>query len=103
MTDPLDQPQDDGLTLVMPFVVCMSNGGPYEDSAFTAGFQAGEIDHALKVAAVSQAATVAFPMVHADLAPQLDLIGMNRGFLVRVEATADGWCEATFERAVSDV
>lgn len=29
--------------LVMPFVVCESQGGPYDDNAYVAGFEAGNL------------------------------------------------------------
>lgn len=32
------------LSLVMPFVVCTSEGGPYEDESFVAGWDLGTLD-----------------------------------------------------------
>lgn len=80
MTHPMDQPEPDGFALVMPFVVCRSAGGPYEDLPFAAGWQAGQIDQALRTAATVPAATVHFPIVHAPLLTQLELIGMRHGY-----------------------
>lgn len=80
MTHPMDQPEPDGFALVMPFVVCRSAGGPYEDVPFAAGWQAGQIDQALRTAATVSAATVYFPIVRSSLLPQLELIGMRHGY-----------------------
>jgi hypothetical protein len=102
VSEPTDyQPNDDGdgMELVMPFVVCQSKGGPYDDSAFAAGWQAGAIDQALQVAASGPAVTLRYPMVHAALVPQLELIGMKHGWpKFEAVSTADGWCEVTFTR-----
>jgi hypothetical protein len=100
--DPIDQPEGDGYDLVMPFVVCQSNGGPYDDDAFVAGFQAGEIDQALKAATTVSAATVRFPTVRTALLPQLELIAMNRGFpkvLVDRSEEYPEWSDVTFVAA----
>jgi hypothetical protein len=88
-----------GMELVMPFVVCRSKGGPYDDGSFAAGWQAGEIDQALRVAEQGPAVRLRYPMVYAALIPQLELIGMKHGWL-KFEAvpTAYGWCDVTFER-----
>lgn len=95
-----DQPEDDGMELVMPFVVCQSKGGPYEDVAFAAGWQAGEIDRSLRIARVANVAVVEFPIVRAELVPQLELIGMRYDFgKITVEPTADTWCSVSLERS----
>lgn len=94
-----DQAEPDGFALVMPFVVCQSKGGPYDDASFVAGWQAGEIDRALTAAEVSRATRVEWDMVHAALVPQLELIAMRRGFpSVTVESSDEWpeWCTVTF-------
>lgn len=102
--DELDQPEQDGFGLVVPFIVCQSAGGPFEDDAFCAGFEAGRVDQALAVAAAANAATVRFPMTRTALLKQFDLIGMNRGYPV-VDATESDeypeWCDVVFAREVS--
>lgn len=96
--DALDQPEDDAMELVMPFVVVQSVGGPYDDDAFAFGWQAGAIDHALRVAD-PEVRSVCYGIVRAGIVPQVELIGMRHGFpVVTVEPTAEGWCEVTFER-----
>lgn len=79
MADPLDQPVPEGMALVVPFVVCRSVGGPYDDDSFVAGFQAGEIDKALQVAAAAGASTATWT-VRTALVSQLELLAINRGF-----------------------
>lgn len=103
-TDPMDQPPDDSMSLVLPFVATFSNGGPYEDDAFVAGFQAGEIDRSLKAAAAVGATRAQFT-AYTELVKQLELIGMNRGFpTVEVETwpAAPEWCRVTFVAAGGD-
>lgn len=70
---------DDGYVLAVPFVVCQSNGGPFDDAAFVAGFQAGIIDQALHAALTMGVESLRFT-VDSRLEKQLELIGMNRGF-----------------------
>jgi hypothetical protein len=96
--DPADEPEGDGYNLVVPFVVCQSVGGPYDDDAFVAGFQAGQIDQALQAAAAVHAAEVRFT-VYTTLVKQLELIGMSRGFPVVLVAESDEvpeWSFVTF-------
>ena len=79
MSDALDQPESGGWGLVLPFVVCRSQGGPYDDDSFVAGFQAGQVYRALAaIAAVEGDGLTA--TVRADLGKQLDLIAMHHGF-----------------------
>lgn len=74
-----DKAEANGWSLVLPFVACRSQGGPYEDDAFVAGFQTGQVDRALAaIAAVGGDGLTA--MVREDLGPQLDLIAMRYGF-----------------------
>jgi len=88
VSDDLDQPEQDGYELVLPFVVCASVGGPYEDQAFVAGYQAGQVDRALAtVAAVGGLGLKV--TVYAALAKQLDLIAMKHGFVSTTEAVGD--------------
>lgn len=89
----------------MPFVVCRSRGGPYDDDAFVAGYQCGEIDKALSVAAVIGTQRLRFPIVYASLLPQLDLVAMRHAFQlgpVRVSEPDSPWADVTFVLAGSD-
>lgn len=98
MTDPLDQPENDDLELVVPFIACRSEGGPYDDAAFVAGFQAGQVDQAL-AGAKAAGATEVTSMMGAELVKQVELIAMNRGFPVMDVEVADenpGYAAVTF-------
>lgn len=107
----VDGGQDGGeaqqhMSLVVPFVACLSQGGPYEDKAFAAGFQAGEIHRALCIAAPARAVQVRFPMVRSDLLPQLDLLAMHAGFVIvakTIDAHFPEWADVTFAHAASDL
>ncbi len=91
---------DEPMELVMPFIVCQSKGGPYDDDAFVAGFQAGQIEKALQAANVGDADRVRFSTFTA-LVPQVELIGMRHGFPVMVAESSEewpGWCMLTFLR-----
>jgi hypothetical protein len=102
--DPAEQPGAEIHELVLPFVVCRSVGGPFDDDAFVAGFQAGQVDQALHAAKVARATEVRFT-VNSTLVKQLDLIAMNRGFPV-VDAVpseeAPEWVFMTFRTEPAD-
>lgn len=95
---------DDGWDLAVPFIVCRSQGGPYDDAAFVAGFQAGQIHRALAAAKAVGADRLTFT-VDSELTKQLDLIAMDAGFSLTIEAIEETedhpalpeWTFATFE------
>jgi len=94
MTDPLDQPEEEAaMSLVVPFVICQSQGGTFDDDAFVAGFQCGEIDRALLAGAALGAETVRFPLVRTALIRQLELCAMNRGYPHLDVDTSEEWPE----------
>lgn len=72
MTEP-QEPEDYSLT--MPFLVCVSEGGPYDDESFAAGWSCAVINEALQHPGVAWSGTVP-----KALLPQLDLIAMHRGY-----------------------
>lgn len=88
--------------LLMPFVVCETQGGPYQDKAFVAGYTAGMIDATLKrmedlPPEVTSAVMKRY--VPPALVPQLDLIAMQRGVLLTTEPWDEHpgeWALATF-------
>lgn len=84
----MDEDREHGL--VMPFVVCASKGGPYDDLAFGAGYHAGQISsHLEDVAPAEYEVTVRTAMVE-----QVDLIAMRFGYQMEVvepESGADYW------------
>lgn len=79
LPNPLDQPEAEGYELVYPFIAVASKGGPYDDSAFTAGFACGQVDRALTVLFAAGARRYD-ATVPTDLVRQLELVGMARGF-----------------------
>ena len=84
--------------LYLPFVCVESDGGPYEDRAFAAGWQCGEIA-ALLASAGDQIATFD-TIVYRGVAAQLDLVAMDRGFVCTTEDTdEDDWVHVTFRPA----
>ncbi len=97
MTDDLDRPEEDGYSLAVPFIACNSQGGPYDDNAFVAGFQCGEIDRALKAIEAAGGNSAEFT-VYTPLVKQVELLGMNRGFPVMTADTFDDTPEWTHVR-----
>lgn len=75
-----DDEQEAGYGLVMPFVVTESEGGPYNDVAFVAGWTCAAIDEAL-----SHSGTSWSGYVPPGILPQLDLIAMRRHLVVTQE------------------
>lgn len=98
---------DDDYALVYPFVVCKSNGGPYDDDSFVAGARFAQIDAELQLAhmlAHDHSATV-----EPALVPQLELLAMHRGYTLRIEefdgedlGVRDAWARAVFELTTDD-
>ena len=80
--------------LAMPFVLCASAGGPYDDDAFVAGWECCKIDHLLENGRFA----VTEETVRTDNLPQLDLIAMRYGFTMEVEHADGGWTIARFTK-----
>lgn len=79
--------------LVMPFTVCASNGGPYDDASFVAGVWFGKLDAELRwCVETGTDPKLDFP-VPTPLVPQLDLLAMNHGLTM----TSEPWDEAPDE------
>lgn len=72
---------DPGFDLEMPFVVTASHGGPYDDDAYTAGWEAGHIDTLLQLARDLGLGLPELTVHRANL-PQIDLIAMRYGISV---------------------
>lgn len=77
--------------LVMPFVVCASEGGPYDDAAFVAGARMASTMHALEAGPAEHAS-----YEHPPLLPQLDLVAMHAGYSMTTERYSDEWMLCTF-------
>lgn len=85
-----------GYELEMPFVVCQTQGGPYDDTAFVAGFRLGRLDALLERRTTPEHNEAMQP---GDV-KQADLIAMRRGYTLDVtRADDDGeWVVGTFKR-----
>lgn len=84
----------DEFNLLMPFVVCKSKGGPYDDESFVAGFQASHLDTKLMSAPDSL-----FWTVYTALVPQVDLIAMRHGYTAVYEPTEySEWTQVALTR-----
>jgi hypothetical protein len=74
--------------LLMPFVVCRSEGGPYDDEAYVAGWELGELDHELtwtRPAFVTR-------YLHVANLLQADLVAMCHGYRLETPfPERDGW------------
>lgn len=76
-----------------PFIVCESNGGPYDDVSFVSGVRFGCWMTLLKL----------MPSQHSEyepksLVPQLDLLAMNNGYRMIVNPFDDYWVLVTMRR-----
>jgi hypothetical protein len=83
--------------LVMPFLVCQSKGGPYDDAAYVAGYEAGTLDMALALSPPLPGSRLNEGVpYHADNMPQIDLIAMRHNVTIETEDVGDGWVSVTF-------
>lgn len=73
-----DDTDGDEYDMVMPFVVCDDNGGPYDHTAYVAGWEMGEIAARLKAAKHHGLGLPELTIHRANL-PQLDLVAMEIG------------------------
>lgn len=96
---PDDQPEQPAYELAVPHKLCASNGGPYDDAAYCAGFEIGAADAAMKAIA-NAGGTGLIITVRTDHVGQLELHAMNRGFpnLDRNDHTGEheGWSTVSF-------
>ena len=85
--------------LVMPFVVCQSVGGPYEDEAYVAGYEAGLADAlcgSLAEGAALRVGSLKLGMpYHVENQAQIDLIAMRHGVAADWEDAGEGWVYLT--------
>lgn len=106
MTDPLDQPEEEPTyALAVPFVVRKTQGGPYDDTSFVAGFACGDIDRALTAIAAAGGNRATFT-VRTDLVRQVELSAMYRGFptvTAVVDAELPEWSTVTFARDAEEL
>ncbi|WP_228981430.1 hypothetical protein [Streptomyces sp. DH12] len=86
--------------LVMPFVIVQSNGGPYDDAAFVAGATCGQLIAEL-AALAEHGATPQPRYVRPEYLPQIDLIAMRYGYVLRPgevdDASGYQWVDFTLD------
>src|SRR5262245_16338253 len=84
---------------VMPFVLCRSRGGPYDDEAFSSGWRLGAIGATLS----SPGTSALCESIRPDERVQADLVAMACGYSMRVDPSTDpGWLAVTFTRIGDD-
>lgn len=100
--DPLEGANGPTWSLDIPFVVVESVGGPFNDDAYVAGWEAAMVNYALG----SRHIVVTTMMVHEANLKQLDIIAMAKGYnmdeLARYEE-APGWVQVGFNRDDSPI
>lgn len=93
---------DDGefrYDLVMPFLPVISNGGPYDDDAFVAGYEMGLLDAQLGNSEFDQGRAI-----HAENRAQADLIAMRHGYIAEFTANDGGdWVCMKVRPATADL
>ena len=98
-----DEEHEAKYEVVMPFVVCESTGGKFNDDSYAAGWEASKIDSELAVANLFGALPAGRTVLRPNL-PQLDLVAMRYGFVMTTElpeAFID-WAHVSFERLEED-
>lgn len=93
MTTPTpEEPVEYGL--VMPFTVVASKGGPYDDAAYCAGYEMGQLDAALAAGPRLHQVTIRTANV-----PQADLVAMRHGYTSEADAPSEcgTWTWVVFE------
>ena len=81
MSEFKEDPVEPEYGLIMPFIVCASNGGLYDDESFVNGVRYG-IWYSLLLLKPSEHSNYESP----KLVPQLDLLAMNNGYSLSVES-----------------
>jgi len=90
---------DPEFSLVMPFVVCETNGGPYDDAGFVAGCYFGLVQERVERVGWFEG------YVPTPLVPQLDLLAMHHSLTFRSEEWAEhpaDWSYVNIEAADPD-
>ncbi len=92
----MTEPEEVEHGLVMPFVAVASKGGPFDDQAYTAGYEMGLLDAEL-------AHPYSFGLVHRTLRQenraQADLLAMRHGWRASFnDIESDEWIGAEFLR-----
>jgi hypothetical protein len=83
--------------LVMPFVAVASKGGPYDDGAYCAGYEMGQLDTLLERGPRGRLERT----IRSANAAQADLIAMQHGYVCTAQPAPEDpdWTLAVFEPA----
>lgn len=94
---------DEEFEMLMPFVVVSSVGGPFDDGAYTAGWEMGALDARL-AAAKHHALGCPTVVLRRENVPQAELVAMKHGMvLAEIESVpSDEISDAHFEAAVRE-
>jgi hypothetical protein len=95
VTDPAEP---ESYSLVMPFVPVASNGGPYDDLAYAAGWEMGALDAALRL----KGPVTTTLAVRAANGAQAELIAMRHGYRTRIAPHDDHWSMLWLHRVSAD-
>ena len=79
-------------SLLMPFVICESQGGPHDDAAFGSGYRLGLLDASL--CALPDEGIVT-PLMENEIS-QADLIAMKNKRTMTTETAEHGWVICSF-------
>lgn len=82
------------MEMLVPFIACRSQDGPFDDDSFVAGWSMGQLWAALSLRPLIHYATV-----NAALVDQADLIAMHYGLSMEVEPSDDEWVCLIFRAA----
>lgn len=92
---------DAGFSLVMPFVLVQSAGGPYDDTSYVAGWEAAKFDQLCET--LPEHGTIRFtsPVGYWEPnVPQLDIIAMRHNLVMAAAPSGEpGWVFVTLSRA----
>lgn len=94
-----------GYRLIMPYIVCKSQGGPYDDESFVAGVRMQQINDILERDASTPGKSVFSTYQSPGLLPQLDLVAMQHGYVMESipwDEHPDDWALVTFKRVGGD-
>lgn len=72
----MNDEDDTEYEMLMPFIACKSQGGPFDDDAFIAGHEIGVLWIRLAAVKVFEALPIT-ATVRRDLLPQVDLMAMH--------------------------
>lgn len=91
----MDDEQEHNMELVLPFVCCISQGGPLDDHAFVAGCRFYELKQRLEIGKPDVLTSFEFP----EMVPLLDLLAMDLGYKLTHfpwPEAPDEWEQVTF-------